>query len=281
MNSLLIRTRIYGFFSNLFQILVNLKYCELNNLKPIMHLDDAFAYQNETRGKESWNNFFEDINDGIVEGDTIEITHLTDKANFLLEGFVLCSPQNQIYGLRVWEAHCNQGEENTTQARRELNALITKYLTPIQSIRDTIDEFTKTQLKGKVLSVHVRGTDYMYHDLNRFIEEIEKKQNEFNYDTIFVASDNKESIDTIAKRFPNVCYYDTSLRAEEYHSSSPTSYIVQGEDKVKHGRDVLIECNLLSKGERIICINSNVAGFATCLNPDMKIDLLCRVHGGG
>jgi hypothetical protein len=38
---------------------------------------------------------------------------------------------------------------------------------------------------------------------------------------------------------------------------------------------------LLSKGKEIVCINSNVAGMACYLNPQMKIHLMWRqIHGG-
>ena len=43
--SLIINTREYGMFSSLLQIIDNIKYCELNGMKPIINIGEKFLYR--------------------------------------------------------------------------------------------------------------------------------------------------------------------------------------------------------------------------------------------
>lgn len=276
MNSLIIQTREYGFCSSMFQILDNLKYCELHDMKPILTIGHKFLYQ-DGLSSNIWNEFFLPINDFQIEGDAIDITQLTNNANFLMEDFLMVSPRNNNYKLKLWELHCN--DVNTSLHREEINTLINTYLKTVPEIQSIIDEFKTTYLNKNVLGVHIRGTDYGYHNLDSYVKRIKEVYNE--YDCIYVASDNSESINRIKTEFENVVYYDTSLRADNLVSPSPVCHIVSGSNKIRHGKDVWVEANLLSACSRLICINSNVAAMGAYMNPNAKIDLLTRQHGGG
>jgi hypothetical protein len=276
MNSLIIKTREYGFCSSMFQILDNLKYCELHNMKPILSIGQKFLYQ-DVQSDNIWNEFFIPINNNQCVGNSVDITELTSNANFLMEDFLMVSPKNNNYRLKLWELHCNGVD--TTPHRNEINALINTYLNPIPEIRALIDDFKTEHLNKNILGVHIRGTDYGYHNLDSYINRIKDICDQ--YDGIYVASDNIESINRIKNEFKNVVWFDTNLRAEHLTSHEPVCHIVSGADKIKHGKDVWVEVSLLSACSRLICINSNVAAMGAYMNPDIKIDLLIRQHGGG
>lgn len=276
MNSLIIKTREYGFCSSMFQILDNLKYCELHDMKPILTIGDKFLYQ-DVQTDNIWNEFFIPINDNQFVGNLVDITELTSNSNFLMEDFLMVSPKNKNYKLKLWELHCNGVD--TTPHRNEINTMITTYLKPIPEIQSVIDNFKTEHLNKNVLGVHIRGTDYVYHNLDSYVNRIKEICDQ--YDGIYVASDNIESINRIKNEFKNVVCYDTSLRAEHLTNSSPVCHTVSGTDKIKHGKDVWIEVNLLGACSQLVCINSNVAAMGAYMNPNMKIDLLTRQHGGG
>ncbi len=265
-------------FSSLFQVLDNLKFCEINNIKPILNMGEKFLY---TDGKEnSWNYYFESINDGNQEGEVHEITKINNTCNFFIDDYLMIKPSQNDYRLKLW--NLVNDDKNLFIHRQEIKNMIDKYIKPLPFIKSEIDNFIVDNFKSEsILSVHVRSTDYKFNNLSLIIEKIYEIQKNNNYEKIFVASDSLEAIIGIYNSLPNVCYYKTNLRCEKINEEKPLCHIVFDQDKIKHGRDVLIECFLLSKGKEIICINSNVAGMACYLNPDMKINMVHRQAGGG
>lgn len=276
--SLIINTREYGMFSSLFQIIDNLKYCEVNNIKPILNIGEKFLYRD---GPENpWNNYFYPINDGIPEGEIYEITKINNTANFFMQNYLMVQPSIHDYRLKLW--NLVNDNKNLFIHRQEIKGMLDKYIKPLPHIQDEVSKFIKTNFENnETLSVHIRSTDYNFTNLPIIIEKIYEVQKTNNYKKIFVASDSLEAIMNVYNSFPNVSYYETNLRCEKINSVKPLCHIVFGQDKIKHGIDAIIECLLLSKGKEIICINSNVAGMACYLNPDLKIHLMHRQHGGG
>lgn len=276
--SLIINTREYGFFSSLIQIIDNLKYCENNNLKPIMNIGEKFLYQH--LNKNPWGEFFENINDSIPIGNVIEITELTKNANFLIENYLMVSPSRHDYCLKLWNLLNNN--EELQYHRNEINSMIKKYIIPNKEIKSEVQRYINLCGIGKnSLAVHMRTTDYGNHDISQYHRMIEKISINKKYDNIFVASDSEEAIMDIKYAYPNVHHYQTSRRAKELTRMVPLCHIVEGYDKINHGKDVLIECLLLSQCNEIVSINSNVAAMACYLNPNLGINLVARQHGGG
>jgi len=276
--SLIINTREYGMFSSLLQIIDNIKYCELNGMKHIINIGEKFLYRD---GPENpWSHYFKPINDGKPEGEVFEVSQLTSTANFFLENYVMTRPVIHDYRLKLWNMIADR--DDLLAHRLEIKAMLDKYVKPLPVIMNEVKKFAKGNLKNdSQVSVHIRSTDYKFTNLPLLIDKISKIQQQNSYEKIFVASDSLEAIMGIYNAFPNVCYYHTDLRCEKIDSPKPLCHIVHGQDKIKHGRDAIIECLLLSKGKEIVCINSNVAGMACYLNPNMKIHLMQRqVHGG-
>lgn len=272
--SLIINTRQYGLFSSIFQIIDNLKYCEINNYKPILNIGNKFLYQNNT--KNIWETYFEPINDSIIEGDSVEVSTLTNKANFFLDDYLMMRPSADNYELKLWNLLSTSTQ--LQEHRNEIKNMFDKYIKPIKTIKEEIETFHKTD---NFLSVHIRSTDYCFTDINLFKDRIKEILSRNNYQSIFVASDSLQGITEIVNSFPITNYYKTNLRCPTLDHPHPLCHIVQEDDKIKHGRDALIEAFLLSKGKEIICINSNVAAAACYLNPEIKINLIQRRPEGG
>lgn len=276
--SLIINARKYGMFSSLFQIIDNLKYCEINSVKPIIRIGDQFLYSNGN--EDPWSLYFEPINDGIPEGEVLYNEQINSTANFFLENYIMTKPSIHDYRLKLWNMISDR--EDLLNHRLEIKSMIEKYIKPISIIRDEISKFAQENfLNKRVLSVHIRSTDYYFTNLGLIADRMHKIIEANGYDKIFVASDSLEAIMGIHDRFPGVCHYHTELRCEKIDSLKPLCHIVSGDEKIKHGRDVIVESYLLSHGKEIVCINSNVAGMACYLNPSMKIHLMQRqAHGG-
>jgi hypothetical protein len=254
-----------GFFSNYCIFLDNLKYCLDNNIKPIFKLESDWFYND---GRENlWESFFQSINDGIIIGNS-------EKSNFFKlwdENFLV--RQGKVM---VWENYNNQDE--LKKNRLEVNKIVS-ILKPNTYIQSIVDDFVnKNFLNKKIIGVHIRGTDYKFYHLDLYVKQIKKYYKDF--DMIYVASDNEESINHIKNNFDNVISYQTDIRAKNINDNVLCSNL-SNDKKVKHGQDVFVECILLSKCEHLICINSNVAAVSLYMNPNMSFDLVCRVRDGG
>lgn len=263
--SLIINTReSSGFFSNYFIFVDNIKYCEINNYKPIMLLGGGDWFYNDGR-LDMWDAFFEPISDNIITSDYMfsSFFKLWDESFLCRQGKIM-----------VWENINNDDE--SLKNRLDVNRIIQK-IKPIKEIQDKINDFTNNNFNGKTLGVHIRGTDYGFNQIDSYVEQIKKYS---EYDTIYIASDNQESIDIIKNNFKNVIYYETNIRREKMNDNV-LCYELNNDEKIKHAQDVLIECSILSKCNHLICINSNVAAAALYMNPYMTFDLIYRSPEGG
>jgi len=265
-NSLIIDVRTSsGFFSNYLIFLDNLKYCQRHNLKPIMRLGGNWYYSD---GRQNlWDYFFEKINDGVPIG-------VSQHSNFfkLWEEKFTC----HIGKVPLWEFY--EDKEFIKQNRIEVNE-ISKLVKPSIEIQKKIDLFLKQNFENKkVLGLHIRGTDYHFNNLDLYLESVKKIIDE--YDIVFIASDNFESINFFSEKFPNICFYETNIRMNKMNDGCLALYNPSN-DKLKHGEDVLIEAYLLSNCHHLICINSNVAAAALYINPNMTYDLIHRSLQGG
>lgn len=234
MNSLLIRPRIYGFFSTLFQVIDNLKYCEINNLKPIIYYDSTFLYND---GNENvWEEFFEKINDGIAEGNLIDVYSLKNHPDHdlhFIDDFIISRPNLNDNSSnfsqskhKLWELVRYGQSDELELYRYKINYYIKKYIKPSKDIVDCVDRIKFNY--ENTLSVHVRGTDYVNNIgyLEKIINKIEENIKKYNYQQIFVSSDNFESIKIIYEKFKSVIFYDTNLRCEKFNSGSPICHLV-------------------------------------------------------
>lgn len=253
-----------GFFANFLMFVDNVKYCQQNNIKPIITMQNNYFY-NDGRN-DLWNSFFEPYNDNIIVGShtNSQFFKLWDEDFLVRQGKVM-----------VWENFGNN--EVSKKNRLEVNEIV-KTFKPIQEIESVVDQFVNDNfLNKKVVGVHIRGTDYGFNNLEKYVEHI---KNYGDYDKIYVASDNEESIKYIESNLNNVCYYNTDIRKKTINEDVLCRGLSR-DKKIKHGQDVLIECLLLSNCHHLVCINSNVAASALYINPYMSYDLIHRSEVGG
>jgi len=284
--SLYIHTRDCGFFSSMLQIVDNLKYCDMQGFKPIIDLKPNFRYQFDE--DDPWVNYFEPINDKVIEGDLISIDNISNEGLYLLENFILVNPSRYNFKGYIWELISNNSPE-IYQNRMEVHKIISKYLKPNQFIKNEVSQFKMENFGGKMLGVHIRGTDFNFennpdlseYNIEKIIISIKKLILEHGYTKIYLASDNQESLDIITNEIPNSFFYKTDFRAEKFFNLLPSFKIFDQKDMVKQGQSVLIESILLSSCDGLLCINSGVSSFSAYLNPNMDIHLMTRIRTQG
>lgn len=156
-----------------------------------------------------------------------------------------------------------------TQERKKASEIIEKRLHLSLEITDRIKKFQTDFFEGKkILGVHKRGTDIVIHhgkkDINKYFELIDQVIKE--YDAIYLASDDKQSVDFFKEKYDNVINtsYSTSSDCDLPNFKTP------GIERHKMGIEAIIDSYLLSKTDLLIRPNSNLSNFSLLLNPELK-----------
>lgn len=144
--------------------------------------------------------------------------------------------------------------------------------------KDILDDLKKYYdqyfLDKKIIGVHYRSTD-IYSEFNR-LKKIDEKYNKasvemyFNeidkltYDYVYLATDSSQIFEQFVNRHPNVISYAT-MRSD---NDSGIHYIAN--DRIKHGKEVLIETLLMSKCDYLLHGQNNMPAVVHIINPNIK-----------
>lgn len=258
---LAIGARRVGFFSNFLHTIDRIIECDIKNLVPVINWEkENFLYADRTSSETNcWNYYFEKINDYTV--DSIPDYEYTRAFSM---------PPIVEYCFKDIPHHQHIVDIATFDTKREY---VHKYVSEIvikEHIQNKINEFVNKNFKGKkVLGIHVRGTDkweetltqtYDYSKFENYDELIQKEIG--NYDKLFICTDSKQALNYFKKRYGNVVYYN-AYRVLSHLGKG--IHFIRG--NYSTGEDVLIESVLLSKCDKLIITDSNVAVAALYFNP--------------
>lgn len=145
----------------------------------------------------------------------------------------------------------------------------------IRLAADLVDEMQKARdfvFQGqRVLGVHFRGKEMRVAPLHplppttdQMFEAIERAVREYDFDRIFVVSEDSELVSVILKRFPGMGVTLPQFRT----SSGINSYRINPRPMHKYllGKEILIDALVLSECQGLIGSISNVTEFARCYN---------------
>jgi hypothetical protein len=152
--------------------------------------------------------------------------------------------------------------------------ILKKYLVFQPSIISKVENFVNSNFKGKVLGVHLRGSDCYIDNLRPkiplgYFKDI-ISEHLSDYDTIFVATDTLEYRNYFINHFPNkVVFYD-SKSIISFDSDYNFFSIHEVDNSGTNGDDVLVESLILSKTDFLLRNRSNIAHFAQMMNPNLE-----------
>lgn len=238
-----------GFFVDFFGVLHHLMLCEQGNFIPVVYWDENSKYSDpNAKNANTWEYYFEPVSDiTYEEGD----------------------PISREYWVK--NVYCINGG-NYLNHRFIIHNLIKKYIRIKPEVQEKINSFFKEKMAGKrTIGIHLRGTDrYLCvkpTPLSTIINEANKyasKDTQF-----FIASDDinlfAEAVRTL--NGPVISY-------DSFRSNSTVNEWWQFEsDRRKLGEDVLIDAQLLSLCDHLICTQSSVSNAALFFNPTMSYTL--------
>ncbi len=251
----------------------------------------SLYYSNEgyNNSKNVWEYYFEPVGSSKAEEGSHKVSDIfqvgfhdldlkTLNKKFLIFNLHSYTPLTTwLYFITDPEAESiNPSEKSSFKIHRsEVNTYIKKYVKPKKQIQDKIDSFKSKYFDGKVVGVHVRGTDKgseskigqrPYVTVENYLKVLEDTLLSFPDASIFIASDNNEAIAKIFKKFKNnkIIVYNCT-RMKTYDSIVPVHLSSQSGPKA--GEEALIDCLLLSSCDHIICTDSNLSAAALYFNP--------------
>jgi len=164
----------------------------------------------------------------------------------------------------------NSYEEYFQQVAR-LAEIYSKYIRLNSNTEKYLEREISNVISGKrTLGVHIRGTDYKggYRNhpvavmLDEYIAEIDKAMETEQYDQVFVATDEQNTIDVINERYGDrtvfFCDVFRSLDGNAVHTSKSD----RPQHKYKLGLEVMRDAYCLARCDGLIAGISNVSLFA-------------------
>jgi len=274
--------------------------------------DGLNAFYDERYGPNSWDYFFEPVAgytfdeikgllddpssdigaDQIVTLDDAELWHLHKREPK--------SVFNYPYGIHAPVAESIDPEAWYSEQRSRTRGLLERYIRVKKPILDEVDRFwTRNLGNARILGVHLRGTDKGNRDpktgaqvgkvappnLTRIVppEEyfsfIDTYLDRYPETGVFVATDQSEFVEAVQNRYGDRVVSRSCIRGEGFGIGSNPFQVRDGRGHEK-GKDVLIDCLLLSRCDYLLKCTSAVGEYALAWNPDLEcLDLNQHAFG--
>ncbi len=242
-----------GFYAQLTVILGLLEHFEKwgNVLAGVrVDFEDRGLYYDAAHGNNSWEYFFQPVDIGRQTNADERTTTIFQEEQFATRG------------------------EHMPRSRAL--DLIERYIHIKPPILKKIDSFVRAYFEGfHVIGIHYRGTDkwteaprVSYEDVRTAacaaIGAIDAGQYR-----LFVASDEQAFVDFMTSAFPDRVIIWETQRAVD---GKPIDFRM--ENNYKKGKDVVIDCVLLSRCHLLIRTSSHLGLFSTFFNPALPVVLL-------
>jgi hypothetical protein len=183
--------------------------------------------------------------------------------------------------------------------RKRLNPLIKEYLKPNERLERKINSYiqslqspiTGSDKKPHVIGIHLRMPDLYYNDKgdkivwnyneNIYIDEVEKSIDHLIKDRdpdsikLYISTINQPVIDRLSLKYHVI----TSNIPRSPKLNSDWQELLDGTDKYQNAEGAIIDAWVLSQCDQFFCGPSNLAMFVTCLNQELKTDLLPCFEG--
>ncbi|NVJ48093.1 MAG: hypothetical protein HWE07_13240 [Cytophagia bacterium] len=273
-----------GFGAVLLQTLNQIRYCERNNLMPVVNYDESCNsyFFDKSYGNNMWSQYFEPL---IPSYDFPAIGRLCDDSNCSLNWsdlinlddkkmLEICEHDiNSIYTFPFadWRFKPPENLEKWyNEQRNKGRETFSKYIRIKPSILSKINDFRKKNLEGyNILGIHIRGTDLSYappvspaeyfFDIDNWISSNQKPK-------LFVATDQQQYLSTFKDRYGEIVVsYDSSRSVNEI-----APFNLKSISPYKKGEDVLMDMYLLSCTDFLIKGTSAVSELALYINPKLK-----------
>ena len=269
-----------GFFSVFNGLMNNLTYSNENDIIiPYWTMigikgHDFNYYENRTQNV--WDSFFEPIK--MKKKKDYSYIQISRFGVWLNNSFF----GSHYYGrknTRIWANFVYNNILKNTEWRQKVNEKYKKYIKPKQHINNKINNFyEKYMINQNCIGVHVRNKNHNIEQPKNIMPSYKdyfkaiKDNCDYKNSLIFLATDNNVALNAFRNEFKNNLIYQDDIDRTEIEDFRQLHRYRSPSKKL--GEDVLSDCILLSKCNKLFHIISNVAIAAMYMNPKMKNYLL-------
>ncbi len=281
-----------GFFAYLTFVLNQILYAEEHNLLPVVYfgpwsVDGPNAYHDPEKGDNMWDYYFEpvagytysdiqaliaDPKEPVTEKNLV---YLNDDVLSYLHGGNPESIYNYPYGYYTYL------DENVddwyARQRHKAQGLMAKYICVKEELVAEVDGFVENNFKDhQVLGLHIRGTDKgcatEAEHLSRIIppEKYFRHINEYIQQhpdaKIFLATDQAQYVTQVQGKYPGRVLTQSTILSDSQVNSFQKA---DGKNYLK-GKEVLLDCIILSRCHKLLKCTSAVGEYAFYFNAGLK-----------
>lgn len=270
----LLRLRSSGMFSNVNEVVEQLRLAEMNGYK--FAIDWATScYRDAQRGGDPWEYYFERCFEVPVPDPGPDVELLCGRP-------IACSRENII------TPRLRDGDRNPLLLPRDrmgAHDIISRFIRLKPQVEAGVDSFQAIHFRPRMIGLHIRGpgrVDGGVPELRRrfgegggvpveaFFQQTDEALRLLPDAGILACSDSSDVIDAVLKRYGERVVVWPALRSTfgEMHANHKKNNGLTF-DPCQLGLDVLSEAFLLSRTDTFVHGNSNVANFVLCKSPLM------------
>jgi hypothetical protein len=265
-----------GFGALLLTTLNQLRYCERNNLYPVILYDSNCknAFFDENYGNNLWTQYFEPVLPFSV--DDLENEKIPKEKIFKQTSLSAikiseeCAESIYTYPFGKWRSQIPEDLDLWYNSQRKKGReTVNKYIKINKRIHKKVEDYYIKNLQGStILGIHIRGTDLHYAapvSPAEYFSSVEKYLSEYPKSKIFIATDQEQYISVFQNKFGDAVYFSDCFRSNNdiapFNRTELSPY--------QKGEDVLVDILILSKSDFLIKGSSNVGEIALYFNENL------------
>jgi hypothetical protein len=274
----IIKSRNFGLFSNFLHTLQYLYLSEVEDRIPIVDWDIVWYSQEKgyNGSKNVWEYYFEPVSPFSLKDIDRDKDDVKEVKKYIKGRKLHSEPDG------CWDYISSPPEiclsNPSPEARAFMHSLIKKYVAIKSPIQSKIDSFYEKNMKNnQVIGAHVRACrdnrgGHRDIPLGKYTKNIDKYLSNNPSAKVLITTDYKPFVDHFAKKYRDRIIYYNSQRS--VNGFSPTCgfkrNLTRNKGGPKVGEEVLIECILLSKCDRVLHSSSNVSSACMYFNPNFS-----------
>lgn len=265
-----------GFGAVLLITMNQLRFCERKNYYPIVAYDtnSQNAFIDKDHGDNFWSQYFEpvlpfsfiNLIKTNIPKERIFEQHSSLAIKISEEDIESIYP----YPFGKWRFQIGEDLDHWYKLQRKKGReTVSKYIRPKAHILEKVESYYNKHLIGSnVLGIHIRGTDLHYAppvSPAEYFEPIEQYLIQHPESKIFVATDQKQYIETFRDKFGERVYFSNCFRSDNdvapFNRPELSPY--------QKGEEVLLDILILAKTNFLIKGVSNVGEIALYFNKNL------------
>lgn len=259
-----------GFFANYLFVIEHIIYAKKKGWIPVVDMENYPTLYNEiypVDGKmNGWEYYFIQPNNVLLEDAYSSRNYIISDTSHYIKYLPYIEGDNEFQIL----------PDKITDIFKNICSIV-----PLkESIKDML-EMDSSLLRGKVIGVHIRGTDKRLYvkdhrisaDLQKYIQATNEIISSFEVDKIFLCCDEEKTVDIFREYYGNKLIVNDAFRAKEGDTEG-IHLKLNSERKDHHfllGYEVLRDCYMLSKCSYLVFSHSNVTNVALIWNNNKYI----------